>query len=154
MTYIPAATPFDIPAATLFDNLELAVIALGKRDPVTRNMRPWTRTIARLCGITAPNTLASPRLEALRLLVIALRRRDHSPEMAVSTALGCGFSQDQIECVAAEMAVVARMPTGIAVARIGSPRAPRDVEMHDQRQKTAPCPSVRQASVDDQSARE
>ena len=60
-----------IPAPILFDELERAVIALGKRDHVSR-IGPRGQAIARLFGVATPNALAAPRLEALRLLVIAL----------------------------------------------------------------------------------
>jgi hypothetical protein len=60
-------------------------------------MASRVRVIAWLFGIKPPNFLANPRLEALRLLVIALRRRDHHPGAKVAAALASGFSQDQIE---------------------------------------------------------
>ncbi|MBC3941103.1 hypothetical protein [Sphingomonas albertensis] len=60
-------------------------------------MGPKIRAIAWLFGITAPNSLADPRLEALRLLVIALRRRDRYPEAEVTAALARGFSKVQID---------------------------------------------------------
>lgn len=107
-----------VPARTLFDNLERAVIALGKRDPLISNMGPRARTIARLFGITAPNALAAPRLEALRLLVIALRRRDRHPGVEVAAALGSGFSQDQINCLATEMAAVELRPSALVALNL------------------------------------
>ncbi len=102
-----------IASSALFDALEIAVIALGKNDPVFMNMGPWSRTIARLFGITAPNALAAPRLEALRLLVIALRRQNRDPRVEVAAALGSGFSQDQIDRLSAEMAAVALTSTAL-----------------------------------------
>lgn len=93
-----------LPVTMLFDNLELAVIAVGKRDPVIRCMGRRARAIARFFGLKAPNALAAPRLEALRLLVIALRRREHYPSVEVAAALANGFSQEQIDCLSIVMA--------------------------------------------------
>ena len=90
-----------LPASPLFGDLEFAVIAVARCDPVTRMMGPKTRAVAWLFGITAPNSLADPRLEALRLLVIALRRRDRYPEEEVTVALARGFSRNQIYCLSA-----------------------------------------------------
>jgi hypothetical protein len=84
-------------ASPLFDDLELAVIAVARDDPVTKNMGPTVRAIAWLFGIKPPNSLADPRLETLRLLVIALRRQDRDPGVEVAAALTSGFSQDQID---------------------------------------------------------
>ena len=86
-----------IPPPALFDKLELSVIALGERDPMTKNMGPKVRAIAWIFGITPPNALADPRLEALRLFVIALRRRDRYLGAEVAAALASGFSHDQID---------------------------------------------------------
>lgn len=85
------------PTSPLFGDLELAVIAVARCDPVTRNMGPKVRAIAWLFGITRPNALADPRLETLRLLVIALRRRDRHPAAEVTAALARGFSRNQID---------------------------------------------------------
>jgi len=81
----------------LFNDLERAVIAVARCDPVTRKMGPKVRAIASLFGFTPPNPLADSRLEALRLLVIALRRRDRHPGAEVVAAVASGFSQDQID---------------------------------------------------------
>lgn len=88
-------------ASPLFGNLEFAVIAVARCDPITRNMGPKIAAIARLLGITPPNSLADPRLEALRLLVIALRRRDRYPETEITVALAHGFSRNQIDWLSA-----------------------------------------------------
>ena len=87
-------------ASPPFDNLELAVITVARGDPLTGNMGPKARAIAWLFGIKPPNSLADPRLEALRRLVIALRRPAPYPELEISAALASGFSQDQIDWLA------------------------------------------------------
>ena len=62
-----------IAASILFDDLQRAVIALSKRDPVTR----IGKRAHQLHGFSY--TLADPRLGALRLLVIAVPRHDCHP---------------------------------------------------------------------------
>ena len=90
-----------LPTFPLFGDLELAVIGVARCDPVTRMLGPKLRAVAWLFGFTPPNSLADPRLEALRLLVIALRRRDRYPEAEVAAALARGFSRNQIDWLSA-----------------------------------------------------
>ena len=56
-----------------------------------------------LFGWKPPQPLADPRLEALRVLVIALRRRGGRPQEAVDDALRAGVSEAQLNLLAAEL---------------------------------------------------
>lgn len=82
----------------LFSPLELMVIGIGKRDRATvvkRGSR-LARLQRLLFGIELPTPFADARLEALRSLVIALRRREH-PDAEIAAALAAGVTPQQIE---------------------------------------------------------
>jgi hypothetical protein len=104
----------------LFDRLELAVIAIAGCDPLTRNMGLKVRVIAWVFGIKPPNALADPRLEALRLLVIALRRRGHHPGVEVTAAQASGFSQEQVDWLLQAGSVDEQLPTPTRTATHGA----------------------------------
>lgn len=85
--------------APLFTPLERLVIDIGYRDPLTRiaygsrlaRLRRW------LFGIEAPRPFGDRRLEALRGLVLALRRHGHGAEAEIAAALQAGISRQQVE---------------------------------------------------------
>lgn len=85
-----------------FTRLELLVIGIGRRDPLTMpetagrfaRLRRW------LFGIEAPRPFADPRLEALRVLAVALRRRG-SPAAAIAAARAADISPQQIAFIQA-----------------------------------------------------
>jgi hypothetical protein len=80
-----------------FSPLELLVIAIGERDPLTVSAGGWWARLRRtLFGIEAPRPFADRRLETLRELAIALRRR-RSPDSALEAALAAGITLRQIE---------------------------------------------------------
>lgn len=82
---------------TFFSPLELLVISIGDRDPIT-SVRPGSRLAQLrqwLFGIEAPRPFADRRLEALRSLAIALRRR-RGPDAEVAAALAAGLTSQQI----------------------------------------------------------
>lgn len=84
--------------APLFSPLELTVIGIGRRDPATRVKRGsrLARLQRLLFGIEPPTPFADARLEALRSLAVALRRRG-SPDAEIAAALAAGVTPEQIE---------------------------------------------------------
>lgn len=82
----------------LFSPLELMVIGIGKRDRATlvRRGSRLARLQRLLFGIEPPTPFADARLEALRLLTVALRRRE-SPDAEIAAALAAGVTPQQIE---------------------------------------------------------
>ncbi len=76
-----------------FTRLEIAAIQIGKRDPLPlrESARRVTRLGRLLFGPRLPNPLANARLEALRLVVIALRQPHRSPADAIDTALAAAL---------------------------------------------------------------
>lgn len=81
----------------LFSPLELLVIGIGERDPLTMVTGGWLARLGRLLfGVEVPRPFADRRREALRSLTIALRRRP-SPDEALASALGAGVTPRQIE---------------------------------------------------------
>lgn len=81
-----------------FDTLERAAIAIGRRDRLplfARNGRV-ARLLGAIFGIAPAQPLANPRLEALRLLVIALRRSGRDGEAAVAAARAAGLPAAQV----------------------------------------------------------
>lgn len=83
-------------ASPPFSPLELLVIGIGERDPLTLVTGGWWARLRRtLFGIEVPRPFADRRLEALRELTIALRRR-RSPQSALEAALAAGITRAQI----------------------------------------------------------
>lgn len=84
--------------APLFSPLELTVIGIGRRDPATRVKRGsrLARLGRMLFGIEPPTPFADARLEALRSLAVALRRRG-APDAEIAAALAAGVTPRQIE---------------------------------------------------------
>lgn len=81
----------------LFTPLELLVIGIGERDPLVEfTSGRWARLRRTLFGIEVPRPFADPRLEALRMLAIALRRR-RTPDALINAALAAGVTRAQIE---------------------------------------------------------
>lgn len=78
-----------------FDTLERAAIAIGRRDRLARNGRV-ARLLGTIFGIAPAQPLANPRLEALRLLVIALRRSGRDGEAAIAAARAAGLPSAQV----------------------------------------------------------
>lgn len=65
-----------VDAGDRFDQLERQVLAIAKRDgkwSLGSRGRPLDRLLRRLFGTTRPNTLADPRLEALRRFAVTVR---------------------------------------------------------------------------------
>lgn len=95
----PVKLSIPVADASVFSPLELIVIGIGDRDPITSVK--WGSRLARLrqwlFGIEAPRPFADRRLEALRSLAIALRRRRRSPDAEVAAALAAGVTHGQIE---------------------------------------------------------
>lgn len=83
-------------APPTFSPLELLVIRIGERDPLTLVAGILARLLQLLFGIEAPRPFADRRLEALRSLTIALRRR-RSPHKVLEAAIAAGVNPDQIE---------------------------------------------------------
>lgn len=82
-----------------FDGLELAVIDIGRRDAGAHaggKMR-FVQWLQSVFGPVSSRPLASPRLEALRLLVIALRQQRRSPQKEIDDAMSAGVSRSQID---------------------------------------------------------
>jgi len=81
-----------------FAHLERAAVEIGKRDPVPCLTidGQWARLLRAVFGIAPATPLANPRLEALRRLVIALRRR-RDPGNAIDAALTAGVAPDQVD---------------------------------------------------------
>jgi hypothetical protein len=80
-----------------FSPLELLVIDIGKGDRLNPAIGPRGALLARLLfGIEVSRPLADPRLEALRVLTISLRRRRMS-NAAIEGALAAGLTRPQIE---------------------------------------------------------
>ena len=84
--------------APLFTPLELTVIGIGRRDPATRVRRGsrLARLQRLLFGIEPPTPFADARLEALRSLAVALRRRG-SPDAEIAAVLAAGVTPQQVE---------------------------------------------------------
>ena len=104
----PAAAAHDGSEAAelpVFTPLEAMVVQIGKSDPLPV-FRPDNR-LARfgglLFGLKPPRPLADPRLEGLRLLVIALRQRGGRPQEAVDAASQAGVSESQLKLLVAEL---------------------------------------------------
>ena len=79
-----------------FSEAELQVLALARHDglPSLRPMNALDRLIALIFGLTRPNLLADPRLEALRrLAVIARRRGPKRVARELPRFLASGFEQ-------------------------------------------------------------
>ena len=75
-----------------FSPLELLVIGVGERDQLTLVTNSWWAQARRLLfGVEAPRPFLDRRLEALRLLTLALRRR-RSHDAALAAALAAGVS--------------------------------------------------------------
>lgn len=87
-----------VPAPPLFSLIELLVIGIGKRDRPTLVKRGsrLARVQRLLFGIEVPTPFGDARLEALRSLVVALRRREH-PGAELAAALAAGITPRQIE---------------------------------------------------------
>lgn len=87
----------DAEISSPFSTVERLVIGIGERDPLSLVARGWLARLGRLLfGIEAPRPFADRRLEALRLLTIALRRGP-VPAAALDDALAAGLTQQQIE---------------------------------------------------------
>jgi len=81
-----------------FDVLELMVVQIGRRDRESY-LKPdgWLATLCKtLFGFEHATRLADPRLEALRMLVIALGRRHPRPAI-FQAALAAGITRQQID---------------------------------------------------------
>jgi hypothetical protein len=101
--HIPVATPSPAPGmvvtASPFDPLEMAVVQIGMYDPVPH--LTGQGLLMRLCrtifGVVPAQPLSNPRLEALRVLVLSLRRHGRNPQDAVEAALAGGVTQSQVD---------------------------------------------------------
>lgn len=85
-----------------FDVLELMVVQIGRRDRQSY-LKPdgWPAILCEtLFGFEQATRLADPRLEALRMLVIALGRR-HPRPAAFKAALTAGITRKQIDFLVA-----------------------------------------------------
>jgi hypothetical protein len=110
-TTIPSAAenPVAIKSATdemqSFTHLQVAAIRIGISDALP--LPAFGRLLARLgrflLGTKPPNPLADERLEALRLVVIALRRRHQNPADAIEAALVAGIPRSQLDALTAEL---------------------------------------------------
>jgi hypothetical protein len=105
-----------------FDSLERAVIQIGKRDPIanrrSRGRLLWLIQV--IFGFTPPRPLANPRLEALRTLVIAIRRNGKNPPTEVGAALRVGITQQQIDYLFTECRPAGRFLNTRRDALLGS----------------------------------
>jgi len=84
-------------AKPTFSPLELLVINISEGD--RRNLitgRRWAWLARLLFGIEVSRPLADPRLEALRVLAVSLRRSG-TPVGAIEAALAAGVTYPQIE---------------------------------------------------------
>jgi hypothetical protein len=102
------------PSPAVFSALELQVIAIGaSRREQAINLTDHHRTgVGRLLafafGVRAAAPLADPRLEALRAMAAAVRKRPHDPAPAVVAAfLGAGWSRHCIAELGRSVAAVA-----------------------------------------------
>lgn len=84
-------------APPLFSPIELLVIGIGRGDRSTsvKQGSGVARLQRLLFGIEHPTPFADARLEALRSLVISLRRHDRS-QAAIAIALAAGVTEQQI----------------------------------------------------------
>jgi hypothetical protein len=94
------SAPEERPSLT---RLEVAAIHIGKSDPlpILESGGRLARLGRFLFGSKQPNALANERLEALRLVVIALRRHGRSPQDAIEAALAAGIPRSQLDALAA-----------------------------------------------------
>lgn len=83
----------------VFTKVERLVVDIGRRDPLTRiaHGSPLAKWRQRSFGIEAALPFADRRLEALRSLALALRRRGRSPEAEIALALQAGITPRQID---------------------------------------------------------
>lgn len=86
------------PGPALFSPLELLVIGVGERDrqPLFKPGGRLARLRRLLFGIEDPTPFRDPRLESLRSLAGALRRRRRSPHAEVTAALANGVTPQQL----------------------------------------------------------
>lgn len=77
-------------------SLELTVIALSHRDPVS-SVKPRGRLFSALFGTQSRLALANPRLEALRRYVVLFRLEDSPPDEAGQALRDAGYTSRQIE---------------------------------------------------------
>ena len=97
-----ATRPSGLP---VFSRLEAMVVHVGKKDPLPffSTDGRMARMRRKLFGWRPPTPFADPRLEALRLVVIALRKRKRSPQVAIDAALQAGVTQLQIDLLISEI---------------------------------------------------
>lgn len=100
LTIAPLAERQDaVVSASSFDDAERMAIAIGRNDPRFQ-IDPRSclgRSLWVLFGLRGPNPLADPKLEALRRLALALRRRTGRTGAAVDAALAAGIAQAKID---------------------------------------------------------
>ena len=98
---VPAFDVESVPAAVdgvAFETFELQVIALAHMEAERRLLQPnrLGRFLKRWFGLPVAQTLANPRLEALRRFALLARKTDGRPPLAeVQDFLAAGFSTAQ-----------------------------------------------------------
>lgn len=99
--FVPAFEIESVPAAVegaSFETSELQVIALAHMEVDRRLLQPGPlgRFLKRWFGLPVAQTLANPRLEALRRFALLARKTDGRPPLSeVQEFLAAGFSTAQ-----------------------------------------------------------
>jgi len=101
-TASPAAEP-----AVRLSALEWSIVAMAERDSLASLREPGriAAALESLFGLTRPNKLAHPRLEALRRVAVhAWRRHWNVPASEIQAFVAEGFTLDHYELIQASIA--------------------------------------------------